>query len=394
MRSRTIGLSLMMLSTMAVSTLSFFALAVAASELQAEFAISKFQLGLLGAVNTGVGAILAPASGRFSDKVGGRSAVATTLIFTGVSAVLLAVSPNYIFLLFASAIGGVAQGLGNPATNKAISAGVSEASRGIVTGVKQSGVQASVFIAGVTVPVMSASFGWRSAMWLTAGITAALTLGLGVVPTREEPTPMDKSQVERSRKLPMFVTQLAIFGFLLGTIGGGFGRFLPLFAEEAVGLSVEQAGQVFALQGLVAVPARLTAGIVLDRGASAKKMMIMMAVLGAGSLLIVTAASAERPSLIWIGTIIAGLTLGTWNTAANLSMIRQRENAGIATGRLMFGFLLGLTLGGPLVGWSIDRFDYTPAWLASSALALIAAAVVARRSSPREPAVGHVESVR
>ena len=394
MRSRTIGLSLMMLSTMAVSTLSFFALAVAASELQAEFAISKFQLGLLGAVNTGVGAILAPASGRFSDKVGGRSAVATTLIFTGVSAVLLAVSPNYIFLLFASAIGGVAQGLGNPATNKAISAGVSEASRGIVTGVKQSGVQASVFIAGVTVPVMSASFGWRSAMWLTAGITAALTLGLGVVPTREEPAPMDKSQVERSSKLPMFVTQVAIFGFLLGTIGGGFGRFLPLFAEEAVGLSVEQAGQVFALQGLVAVPARLTAGIVLDRGASAKKMMIMMAVLGAGSLLIVTAASAERPSLIWIGTIIAGLTLGTWNTAANLSMIRQKENAGIATGRLMFGFLLGLTLGGPLVGWSIDRFDYTPAWLASSALALIAAAVVARRSSPREPAVGHVESVR
>ena len=73
------------------------------------------------------------------------------------------------------------------------------------------------------------------------------------------------------------------------------------------------------------------------------------------------------------------------NTAANLSMIREKENAGRASGILMIGFLLGLTLGGPLVGWSIDTFDgYTPAWLASAVVALIGSAVVARR--PAEPA--------
>ena len=81
MTTRSVGLSLMMLSTMAVSTLAFFALAVAASELQAEFGISKFQLGVLGAVNTGVGAFLAPASGAFSDKVGGGTPLPPHLPF-------------------------------------------------------------------------------------------------------------------------------------------------------------------------------------------------------------------------------------------------------------------------------------------------------------------------
>ena len=103
----------------------------------------------------------------------------------------------------------------------------------------------------------------------------------------------------------------------------------------------------------------------------------------------------DSPSLLWIGTILAGLTLGTWNTAANLSMIRQKENAGKATGRLMFGFLLGLTVGGPAVGWSIDQFGYTPAWLASGALALIAAAVISPvgRATPTRPEVEPVRSI-
>lgn len=379
---------------MAMSTLAFFALAVAASELQAEFGISKFQLGLIGAVNTGIGAVLAPAAGRISDRIGGRNSVAGVLIFSGFSAFLLAIAPNYPLLLAASAVGGIAQGWGNPATNKAIGVAVEEAKRGVVTGIKQSGVQAAVVVAGVAVPLMSASFGWRSAMWLTAGLSFALLLTIQLVPPKADPGPQDASQAGATSPLPMWVTQVAIFGFLLGTVGGGFGRFLPLFAEEAVGFSVERAGQVFALQGLVAVPARLTAGIALDRGASPQKMMMIMAALGAGALLVVTAASSGRPSLLWIGTTLAGLTIGTWNTAANVSMIALKENAGRATGRLMLGFLFGLTVGGPAVGWSIDQFGYTPAWLASGVLCLVASAVIGQRSStPARPEVDATGSV-
>ena len=240
---------------MAMSTLAFFALAVAASELQAEFGISKFQLGLIGAVNTGIGAVLAPAAGRISDRIGGRNSVAGVLIFSGFSAFLLAIAPNYPLLLAASAVGGIAQGWGNPATNKAIGVAVEEAKRGVVTGIKQSGVQAAVVVAGVAVPLMSASFGWRSAMWLTAGLSFALLLTIQLVPPKADPGPQDASQAGATSPLPMWVTQVAIFGFLLGTVGGGFGRFLPLFAEEPWGSRSNEPAK--SLPSKVSSPCRL-----------------------------------------------------------------------------------------------------------------------------------------
>ena len=186
--------------------------------------------------------------------------------------------------------------------------------------------------------------------------------------------------------LPRFVYHVAIYGFLMGLIGGGLGRFLPLFAEESVGLTPEMAGRVFGVQGLVAIPTRILSGILLDRGMSARRTLIVMGAGGAGAVALILASTDGSEAFLWIGTILAGLTLGSWNTAANLAMIRERRGAGRASGVLIFGFLAGLTLGGPIVGRSIDTFDsYSPAWAGSAILALIATAVVTRR--PREAAL-------
>ena len=45
------------------------------------------------------------------------------------------------------------------------------------------------------------------------------------------------------------------------------------------------------------------------------------------------------------------------------------------------------TVGGPVVGWSIDNFGYSPAWIASAILALAGAAVVARRVGDEQPSI-------
>jgi len=377
---------MMMPATMAVSTITVFSLAVAASELQSEFGVSKFQLGALAAINTGVGALLAPMSGRFVDRVGARPAIATTLAFAFASASSAALAPSFAVLLIASSIGGIAQGLGNPATNSAILAGFDETRRGLVVGAKQSGVQAAIIVVGVAVPLMSARFGWRSAVWLNAGIAVFVAFGLCLIPTRSEQRTVHS---DRTARLSPFVTRVAIYGFLLGLTGGGFNQFLALFAHEEVNLTVEQAGWIFALQGIVALPSRLAAGAILDRGISVRKMMASMAFLGGLALLIIAASSGGTASLLLSGTILAGLSLGTWTAAANLAVIQQGEQSGRATGRLIFGFLLGLTLGGPLVGWTIDQFTYGTAWIASSVLAILAGFVILGRSSTSNPKPDH-----
>ena len=384
--SRFGGFSAMLLSTMGLSTFAFFAIAVAASEIEAEFGISKFEIGLLGAINTLVGGIFAPAAGRLSDTVGGRTAMAITLGLSAASAVAIAVSTSYLFLLLAMAFAGLPQGLGNPASNKAIADGIAEAKRGILTGIKQSGVQAAVFVSGFAVPWLTAEFGWRSSMWVLAVISAVAMLGIGLIPPPSEERPKDSDGTRSAAPLSTFVNQVAIYGFLLGVVGGGLGRFLPLFAEEQVGFSLEQAGRVFGVQGLIAIPTRLISGILLDRGVSARLMLAIMGAFGALSVLLILAASGGAASFLWIGTVLGGMTLGAWNTAANLSMIRQPD-AGRATGRLILGFLIGLTVGGPLVGWSIDSFGYSPAWIGSAIFALLGTAVIARRPRDSQPSV-------
>ncbi|MGI9604902.1 MAG: MFS transporter [Acidimicrobiales bacterium] len=397
MRLRLAGFSGMLLITMAASTISFFALAVASTDLQDEFGISKLQLGLLGAINTGVGGAFAPMSGRLADRYGGRWAMGGVLVTAGIGASVIALAQSFGAAMVGMAIAGLPQGWGNPATNKAISRGVAASQRGILTGLKQSGVQLAVFTSGFAMPAISGAWGWRAGLWMAAAISFSALLGLRLVPTLtddeiaevsleqsaeqpEEPEQTTNRETVEPAPLPRFVYQVAIFGFLLGAVGGGLGRFLPLFAEEVAGFSVGDAGRVFGIQGLVAVPTRIASGILLDRGVSPRRMITTMGVGGAVAVVLILLATDGSGAFLWSGTVLAGLTLGSWNTAANLSMVRENRSAGRASGILMIGFLAGLTFAGPAVGWSIDTFDsYTPAWLASAGFALTGAAIVSRR---------------
>lgn len=386
MRLRLIGFSGMLIITMALSVISFFALLVSASAIQDEFAISKLQIGLMAGINTGVGGLIAPFGGRVVDVIGGRKAMAAVLVLSGTTMVFIALAQSYEMLLVSMALAGIPQGMGNPSTNRAIAHGIKPAQRGVLTGVKQSGVQFAVFVSGFTMPWFAATYDWRTGILIMAGLAFAVVPGVALITE----LPVDaSSEATRNKgaaspRLPTFVNQVAIYGFLLGSIGGGIGGFLPLFAEEAAGLSAATAGRVFGLQGLIAIPTRILSGIVLDRGVSARRMLVSMAIGGSVAILLILSASSGMTAFLWIGAILGGMTLGAWNTAANLSMIRQGGNAGRASGRLILGFLLGTTIGGPTVGWSIDAFDsYRPAWIASAVIALIAATIVSGRLGDR-----------
>ncbi|MDW3177751.1 MAG: MFS transporter [Acidimicrobiia bacterium] len=386
MRLRLIGFSGMLIITMALSVISFFALLVSASAIQDEFSISKLQIGLMAGINTGVGGLIAPFGGRVVDVIGGRKAMAAVLVLSGTTMVFIALAQSYEMLLVSMALAGIPQGMGNPSTNRAIAHGIKPAQRGVLTGVKQSGVQFAVFVSGFTMPWFAATYDWRTGILIMAGLAFSVVPGVALITELpvDASSEATRNKGEASPRLPTFVNQVAIYGFLLGSIGGGIGGFLPLFAEEAAGLSAATAGRVFGLQGLIAIPTRILSGIVLDRGVSARRMLVSMAIGGSVAILLILSASSGMTAFLWIGAILGGMTLGAWNTAANLSMIRQGGNAGRASGRLILGFLLGTTIGGPTVGWSIDAFDsYRPAWIASAVIALIAATIVSGRLGDR-----------
>jgi len=140
---------------MGVGTFIALPLGILAVVFVDDLGITRAQLGLVFAVNTVGAAVLSPFVGRITDRIGGRSALVVVAIAAAVAFLVLGAASSLGMLVAGSMIGAIAQAGSNPATNKLIAEDLPSGSQGIVTGIKQSGVQAFVFIGGLMLPAMA-----------------------------------------------------------------------------------------------------------------------------------------------------------------------------------------------------------------------------------------------
>src|SRR5204863_992444 len=157
-------------------------------------------------------------------------------------------------------------------------AGMVRAGRhGIVTGVKQSGVQVGAFLAGLVLPGVAGAAGWRPALGGCAVLGAAgLALTGRYVPrpsAGEEPAAGGATATAADggpsralrRRLDRAVNRLAVYALLMGFGVGAVGAYLPLYAVEELGLTRGTAGLAAALMGFVGIIARVGWGRRQDR---------------------------------------------------------------------------------------------------------------------------------
>ena len=79
--------------------------------------------------------------------------------------------------------------------------------------------------------------------------------------------------------------------------------------------------------------------------------------------------------LLWVGVVLTGLGSSSWNSVGMLAVITDAgvRGAGRASGVVLLGFLLGLGIGPPLFGWSVDvTGEYTVMWWLSIAAFVVA----------------------
>jgi len=395
-----------LVGAMAASSFSLFALSVLASDLIDEFDISRGQLGLLATANTATGAILAPSLGRLTDRIGGRRSMLALLGLTVVGFTAMALAKTYLLLTLGVILAGIPQGWGNPATNKLIVERLAEGSRGVVVGIKQSGVQVGVFLAGITLPLAANTVGWRWGIAAYAIVTVILMVltaatlapdtpdNMGTIsPSPQEPvTPIEMQAAARAtlsrapvRLPPPLVVTVAIYATLLGIVGGGVNRFIPLFAHEELGYSTTVAGLAAALTGLLAIGARIWWSHRAEVRGDTVSPLVQMAVGSAAVALMLAAASSVGAFMLWPIAILGAFSVSAWNSVAMLRVLNGVPSAstGRASGIVLSGFLGGLAIGAPVVGWSVDQWNsYTPAWFALAFLALVAALVARSRAEP------------
>ncbi len=351
-------------AAMGLATIGGAAIGVLATFLIDEFDITRSDVGTLIAAFAIVGAIASPGAGRLADLLGGRRSVLAVYLVAILVLAGMATAPTFLLLLLASGAGGFANGLTNPATNKAIATLVPTGQRGLITGIKQSGVQLGVFLAGLLLPPVADRFGWRT------GVGGLAVLGvLGLVAAhfrlpREEGRDVVERRPLREPHAPV-VWWLTLYSFLMGLGTGSITAFIALFAEEEVGMDVRAAGLVLGLTGLVALGGRIGWGIVSERHTGYFPALAMMAALATGAAGLLVAAPHLGSAAVWVAAVLVGFSVGSWNTVAMLAVMHTAgpAQAGRGSGLVVLGFLGGFGLGPRGFGGWVDAVgSYGPAW--------------------------------
>ena len=356
-----VSLALMMGS----GTFAGYAFGVLGPDLRREFAISRFELGLLTTAFYLVGGSLSLVAGRATDRFGARSVAFVSLATAAVALVALALSPTYALLLLLAAVAGLALAAGNPVTNKLVAIHMAPGARGLVMGGKQSGVQVGAFVAGAVLAPLAVAVGWRGALaWSAVIPLAGIALALAVLPADRTAPPA--SAEGRSGALPRSVYWLAGYAFLMGSGVAAVNAYMPLYLVERADAPTELAGAVAATIGLVGIFSRIAWGWASER---MRHFSLPLLLLGFGAVLAVlllAAVEAVGLWLAWPAAAIFGATAVTWNSVGMLAVITSSGvgMAGRASGVVTFGFYIGFVASPMLFGLLVDRLSgYTLAWL-------------------------------
>lgn len=359
-RRRHGGLAAVLVATMAAGTIGAPTIGVLGTYIMRDLEMTRTQLGTVIGTVALVGALVSPFAGMFVDATGYRVGVRSVFGLASFALISLATARTLWGGLSFGVLSGLSQSLANPSTNKAIVNSLDHGERALVTGLKQSGVQAGVVTVGILAPVGAVTIGWRDTVVVGAAALAFLSLvrltrfGQGP-PGASEPRTMLPGLPPRGTRT------LSAYGALMG-LSAGFVSLMPLYASEAADMGVRLAGGVIALAGASAVVGRLAWTILAERSGHFFGLLVRLA-LGATLGNVVLLGVPRWPILLWCAAVIIGLSASSWTAVGMLAvMSAPPQKAGSAAGWVYLGFLSGVALSGPIVGVIVDHVDsYAPA---------------------------------
>ncbi|WP_267133097.1 MFS transporter, partial [Streptomyces alkaliphilus] len=235
---------------------------------------------------------------------------------------MIGAAPGPGLLLAAVALGGLPQALANPATNKAILAAVPKPGRGAVTGLKQSGVQAGAFVAGLPLAALAAVAGWRVAVWAVAG--AAVIAALWA--TRLLPADPRVASVPALRAPRGAIAVLAVFSVFPGCAIASVNTYIALFGTQRLDLGATTAAALVAVLGVTGIAGRVVWSRVAADPVRAVWLPGLLSVGSVGAAVLLAVSPAAAP-LVWPAAAAVGL-LAVAANAVSMVLVIQRSGAG------------------------------------------------------------------
>jgi MFS family permease len=333
-------------------------------------------------VGLGFAAFFAAASlgsaplGRLTESGGPvRSLRIAGLVSGAACLVVAATTRSLATLLPVIAVAGASNALCQPAANLMIARAVPVDRQGFAFAVKQSAIPFSTLLAGLAVPTIALTAGWR---WAFVGAGALSFATAAAVPSVEisAAAPAGKAAGRRrGSDVPFTVLATLAVGIAFGAAAGGtLGSFLVSAAVDT-GISEGNAGWLLTVGSLLGIAVRLAAGVRADRrGGGHLRVVSLMLVTGAVAFAVLALGG---PWAYAVAGPAGFCTAWAWPGLFNLAIVRANPTSpAAATGITQTGTYIGAVSGPLLFGVIADRSSYSTAWLVAVAFALLAAAAM------------------
>lgn len=375
METDFVGLKVTLITSavgVAVVMPSFF---VAASGvlMRADLGFDRAGLGLAVSIFFGMSAASSAVGGRWAERLGAGRALVFVTVGTAFALLLIAaIAENFTHLIVVLALGGVLNGIAQPAASLALARNV-RYRQGLMFGVKQSAVPASSLVAGASVPLVGSAFGWR-ATFVLGGLLAAFVASL--IPLRLAP-PTHRVRVGRGmREGDASIAPLIMLAIAAG-VGTSAAITLPVFLVESAverGVSLRTAGWVLVAASSASVAGRLISGWWADYRQGALYLVPLMLLIGGVGYALLAFGG---PVLFIAGGLVAYAFGWGWTGLLMYAIVRLNPNApGAATGIVLTGAAAGAA-GGPFAfGIAVTRLGFVAAWAIAGLASVVAAGLL------------------
>lgn len=329
-------------------------------------------LGIVVSVFFGCTALSSVGLGRVVQRRGARWGLVATMPTTGLALLGAASSRSVAQLAISLGIAGMANGAAQPSVNALLSSDGVRLPLGMSQGIKETAAPAASIAAGLAVPLVALTLGWR---WSCVG-GAVLSFLVGIAAFRVDALP--RSAGERiSRGAPLAPAhRRALFAIAVvagcGAVGGNtIGTFLVDFGVRGVHLAEGIAGVVFAITGLGTVVGRLGFGWLADQPYARRPLRLTAAAMVVGSSGYLLVATASPVSFV-VGAVLAGMVGWAWSPLMHFAVVTAyRENIASVTGVLITGFATGSFAGPLLLGQLAQGVGYRIIWIVAAVFNIV-----------------------
>ncbi len=377
--TRTIPGLIVVSASLVLAALPVFLVGGLAVQIRQDLGFGESALGAAVTIGFAAGALASPFGGRIADRLGPRTSLYTGAVLAVVALLGIGlVADTWGILVLFLIVTGLALAVTDPGLAILVGRAIRPHRQGLAFGIKEASIPAAALVAGLAVPAIALTVGWRWAFGL--GLVPLLLIVFllpRVVRDSDPPSPVPdqgaEAAVGTSRRRAIVLSAIAA---ALGTAAAsGVGVFLTESAV-AMGLTQGNAGFLLAAGSVAGIVARISAGVAADRtGGPQFKLISIMLVVGAVTMAL---GGTGSTAFLVVGTIGAFTGGWAWTGIFFLSLIKSSPaTPGAVAGIGSFSLGVGNASGPLLFGLVAENASFAAAWLVAGIAAGIGAIFMA-----------------